>query len=43
MHILQICSDFIGTKVHVNLYKRLADLGVDQTIYCPIVLSIGVY
>lgn len=36
MHVLHISSDFIGTKVHVNLYKRLAGLGINQTIYCPI-------
>ncbi len=36
MHILHISSDFIGTKVHLNLYKRLAEQSIKQTIYCPI-------
>lgn len=36
MHILHICNDFIGTKVHVNLFKGLAKQGLRQTIYCPI-------
>lgn len=36
MHILQISSDFIGTKVHENLFKNLASLGVAQTVYCPV-------
>lgn len=36
MHILHIPSDFIATKVHVSLFKELANQGVKQTIYCPI-------
>lgn len=36
MHVLQIASDFIATKVHVSLFKELAKQGVKQTIYCPI-------
>ena len=36
MHILQISCDFCNTKVHLNLYQRFADLGVRQTIYCPV-------
>lgn len=36
MHILQISSDFIGTKVHENLFRNLASIGVAQTVYCPV-------
>lgn len=36
MHILHIPNDFIATKVHVSLFKELANQGVKQTIYCPI-------
>lgn len=36
MHVLQIASDFIGTKVHVSLFKRISNQGIKQTIYCPI-------
>lgn len=36
MHVLHIPSDFIATKVHVSLFKELANEGVKQTIYCPI-------
>ncbi len=33
MNILHICNDFCGSKVHANLYKRLDELGVNQTIF----------
>lgn len=36
MHILHISTDFGGSKVHVSLYKNLAEQGVAQTIYCPV-------
>lgn len=36
MHILHISNDFSGSKVHVNLYEKLSQLGVEQTIYCPV-------
>ena len=36
MHILHISNDFIGSKVHVSLYKELAEQGVKQIIYCPV-------
>lgn len=36
MHVLHIASDFIATKVHVSLFKELAEQKVKQTIYCPI-------
>jgi len=36
MHILHISSDFCNTKVHLNLYQQLSDLGLKQTIYCPV-------
>ena len=36
MHILHISSDFCNTKVHLNLYQKLSDLGLNQTIYCPV-------
>ena len=33
MRILHICNDYCGSKVHVNLYRRLDTLGVEQTVY----------
>lgn len=36
MHILHISNDFSGSKVHVNLFKGLAEQGIGQTIYCPV-------
>ncbi len=35
MKVLQISSDFTGSKVHTNLFRRLDALGVEQTVYCP--------
>ena len=36
MKILQICNDFAGSKVHINLTKQLDKKCVCQTIYCPV-------
>ena len=36
MNILHISNDFIGSKVHMSLYKELAGQGIKQTIYCPV-------
>lgn len=33
MKILHICNDYSGSKVHTNLYRRLDELGVNQTVY----------
>ena len=33
MRILHICNDYCGSKVHANLYRRLDELGVEQTVY----------
>lgn len=36
MHVLHIINDYAGSKVHSNLVRALDDLGVQQTVYCPI-------
>ena len=36
MNILHISNGFIDSKVHSNLTKALDDLGVEQTVYCPV-------
>lgn len=36
MNILHICNDFCGSKVHGNLTRALDNLGVSQTVYCPV-------
>lgn len=36
MKVLHISGDFIATKVHRNLYKKLDDIDVSQVIYSPI-------
>lgn len=36
MKVLQISNDFVGSKVHRNLFECLDKLGVEQTIYCPV-------
>tara|TARA_R110000751_G_scaffold49322_1_gene109865 strand:+ start:402 stop:1553 length:1152 start_codon:yes stop_codon:yes gene_type:complete len=36
MKCLHICNDFTGSKVHLNLYKKLEDLDLEQVIYNPI-------
>ncbi len=35
MVCLQICNDFLGSKVHKNLYENLDKLGVSQVIFYP--------
>jgi len=35
MKCLHICNDFLGSKVHKNLYRNLDDIGVKQTIFYP--------
>lgn len=36
MHVLHIINDYAGSKVHSNLVKALDELGIQQTVYCPI-------
>lgn len=36
MQILHISNDFCGSKVHVNLFKGLAEQAIRQIIYCPV-------
>lgn len=36
MNILHICNDFCGSKVHGNLTRELDEMGVSQTVYCPV-------
>ena len=36
MHILHICSEFLGTTAHISLFTELDKLGVVQTIFVPI-------
>ena len=36
MKILHICNDFAGSKVYVNLVKKMDDIGINQIIYCPV-------
>ncbi len=36
MHILHICSDFLGTTAHVSLFKELDELSVVQTVFVPL-------
>lgn len=36
MKILHISNGFADSKVHSNLTKTLDDLGVEQTVYCPV-------
>lgn len=33
MNILHICNGYVGSKVHTNLYRRLDELGISQTIF----------
>lgn len=35
MNCLHICNDLLGSKVHENLYKKLGELKITQTIYYP--------
>lgn len=36
MKCLHICNDFMGSKVHENLYKNLYEQNVNQTIFYPL-------
>lgn len=40
MHILHISADFSNTKVHTNLFKQLDIMGVEQTIFNPIKVTL---
>lgn len=33
MKVLHICNDFCYSKVHSNLYKELASIGIEQTVF----------
>jgi glycosyltransferase involved in cell wall biosynthesis len=35
MNCLHICNDFLGSKVHQNLYRSLEELKIQQTVYYP--------
>lgn len=36
MNCLHICNDFMGSKVHENLYRELEKQGIEQTIFYPV-------
>lgn len=36
MKVLHICNGFADSKVHSNLTKALDELGIQQTVYCPV-------
>ncbi|ALM06781.1 hypothetical protein SB49_02400 [Sediminicola sp. YIK13] len=36
LNCLHICNDFLGSKVHRNLYRSLEGLKIQQTVYYPI-------
>ena len=36
MNCLHICNDFMGSKVHENLYANLHKLGIEQTVFYPL-------
>ena len=36
MHIFHICGDFLGTSVHISLFRELDNLGIVQSIFVPI-------
>ena len=38
MQCLHICNDFMGSRVHDNLYRELSSLGIsqDQIIFYPL-------
>jgi len=36
MRILHICNGYADSKVHCNLTRALDDLGIEQTVYCPV-------
>ncbi len=36
MKVLHLCNDYLGSKVHRNLYTALAPLAVKQVVYFPL-------
>lgn len=36
LHVLHLCNDFTYSKVHTELYQKLDQQGLTQTIYSPI-------
>lgn len=36
MNVLHISNGFADSKVHSNLTKALDELGIEQTVYCPV-------
>ena len=36
MNVLHICNGYADSKVHSNLTKALDELGIQQTVYCPV-------
>lgn len=36
MKILHLANDFVGTKVHSNLYSRLDTMGIHQTVFTAV-------
>lgn len=34
MKVLHICRDFVGSRVHSELYRHLEQLGIQQVVYC---------
>ena len=36
MKVLHISNGYVGSKVHSNLTRALDELGVEQTVYCPV-------
>ena len=36
MKVLHICNGYADSKVHSNLTKALDELGLEQTVYCPV-------
>lgn len=35
MKCLHLCNDFLGSKVHQNLYEELSKIAIDQTVFYP--------
>lgn len=35
MRVLHICNDFLGSRVHANLYQSLDRCGVEQSVFVP--------
>lgn len=36
MNVLHICNGYADSKVHSNLTKAMDELGIQQTVYCPV-------